>query len=163
VVTLQHVGPEGWHLWREVRLQALAEAPYAFSSSLGYWQGPGDTKQRWQERLRDVALNVVAVSDGRGVGQVSGCSPDDGGVVELISMWVAPDTRGSGIGDALVAEVVQWARECGATEVKLAVMDDNTPAIVLYRRHGFTLSNEPPPVDGQLTMALSLQSSSRVR
>jgi ribosomal protein S18 acetylase RimI-like enzyme len=42
-------------------------------------------------------------------------------------------------------------------------MDDNTPAIVLYRRHGFTLSNEPPPVDGQLTMALSLQSSSRVR
>ena len=142
---MRQPGPEGWPVWREVRLQALAEAPTAFSSSLVHWQGPGDTEQSWRDRLRDVA------------GQVSCATPDDRGEAELISMWVAPDVRGTGLGDSMVRQVVRWAREQGAHGVKLAVMDGNTPAIALYQRHGFVFTNEPA-ADGQHAMALSLSS-----
>ena len=117
---LEHLTPEDWSRWRHVRLEALAEAPNAFGSSL-YWGGHGDTEKRWRDRLQDVPLNVLAVIDGRGVGQVSGTAPADQGNVELISLWVAPDVRGRGIGDALVRAVVQWAQAHGAAIVKLAV------------------------------------------
>jgi ribosomal protein S18 acetylase RimI-like enzyme len=105
-----------------------------------------------------VALNVVAVIDGQGLGQVSGTTTDDRSEVELISMWVTPDVRGTGIGDALVREVVQWAQARGAGRVKLAVKGGNTHAIALYQRHGFVVTDEPAAQDEQ-TMALALKSN----
>lgn len=153
----QRLGPEGWRLWREIRLQALAEAPSAFGSSLSYWRGSGDSEQRWQDRLRDVALNVVAVGGGHGVGQVSGTKPDDDGEVELISMWVAPSFRSAGIGEGLVREVIPWAREHRAVAVRLTVSKSNTQAIDLYRRHGFIFTTEPAAAEQ--TMALVLEST----
>jgi len=158
VIRFEHIGPEDWRLWREVRLRALAEAPNAFCSSLSDWQGSGDTEQRWRERLGDVALNVVAVKDDRGVGQVSGTRTDDEDEVELISMWVAPDVRGTGIGDSLVEEVVRWAHRMGVRAVRLAVMKANPEAIALYRRHDFRLTKELSAT--QLKMVLSVEFTS---
>src|SRR5579875_3297701 len=59
-VVLAAVGPEDWRRWRALRLAALAEAPWAFSSTLAQWSGPGDTEARWKDRLAGVALNLVA-------------------------------------------------------------------------------------------------------
>ena len=53
------VTSDGWRLWRELRLAALAEAPAAFGSTLAEWSGAVDTEQRWRARLEDVALNLV--------------------------------------------------------------------------------------------------------
>jgi len=51
-------------------------------------------------------MAVIASLDGQRVGMAAGhqSGPD---VVELVSMWVTPTARGQGVGDALVAEVVQ--------------------------------------------------------
>ena len=51
MVELWVVTPEAWRTWRELRLAALAEAPYAFTSRLADWQGEGDREDRWRERL----------------------------------------------------------------------------------------------------------------
>lgn len=51
------VTPDGWRLWRELRLAALAEAPAAFGPTLEEWSGAADTEQRWRAHLEDVALN----------------------------------------------------------------------------------------------------------
>ena len=55
----------------------------------------------------------------------------------LISMWVAPEVRGRGVGEALIAAVVEWARASGARRLLLDVGDHNRPAIALYARMGF--------------------------
>jgi GNAT superfamily N-acetyltransferase len=136
-VELRRLGPDDWQLWRDVRLEALAQAPAAFGSALADWQGDGDTETRWRSRLEDVPFNVVALLDGRPAGQVSGLDRDEGQTVELISMWVAPFARGTGLGAELVESVVAWAYDLGATTVLLAVKPTNAPALALYERMGF--------------------------
>lgn len=141
-------------MWREVRLRALSEAPYAFGSTLASWQG-SNLEDRWRSRLANVPLNVVAVTAGSPVGQVSGTALDPEGRVELISMWVDPTVRGAGIGAALVSEVVGWARATGAAVVVLSVKKRNAPAIGLYRRLGFAPTDEPAD-DGEIRMQCAL-------
>lgn len=136
-INLHKIGVDDWPLWRRLRLEALAEAPHAFSATLAYWQGEGDTEARWRGRLSDVPLNIVAEWQKTFAGMVSGTAPGPEGSVELISMWVAPFARGHGIGDSLVNAVIEWACEQQASKVILAVFEGNESALALYRRHGF--------------------------
>jgi ribosomal protein S18 acetylase RimI-like enzyme len=137
MLNLRGLDADDWQLWRDVRLKALREAPYAFSAKLEEWQGERDTEQRWRNRLTDVPLNVIAELNGNAAGMVSATAPDADGTVELISMWVAPSARGRGVGDAMVASVLQWAQMQRADSVVLAVFENNERAADLYRRHGF--------------------------
>jgi ribosomal protein S18 acetylase RimI-like enzyme len=84
-------------------------------------------------------------------------APDDdappAGVLQLrfrFSVWkAAPDAwiedvfvragaRRAGLGDALVTLALSRARERGARRVELDTNEDNTAALALYERHGFT-------------------------
>ena len=141
VIELRVLTPDDWRAWRQLRLAALAEAPYAFGSRLADWQGDGDREKRWRARLSiPGSFNVVAVLDGEPAGMASGVPA--GGAVELISMWVGPAARGHGVGDHLVQAVVRWARRAGAEVLRLAVVPGNENAVALYRRNGFRLTGE---------------------
>ncbi|MEV0896597.1 GNAT family N-acetyltransferase [Actinoplanes sp. NPDC049802] len=127
-----------WKIWRELRLAALTEAPQAFCARLADWQGDGDREERWRSRLAvPGSYNVVATLDGQPVGMASGMPTDQDGVVELISMYVAPAGRGRGVGDHILDAVERWARQTGAETVRLAVKAGNEHAWALYRRNGF--------------------------
>ena len=134
---IRRIDADEWELWRELRLAALTEAPYAFRSKLAEWQGDGDVEARWRARLTEVPFNAVMEWCGRDAGIVSGTAPDAEGAVELISMWVAPFSRGHGLADALVESVIEWATERGAKRMILGVAAGNDRAARLYRRHGF--------------------------
>src|SRR5579862_247031 len=125
-----------WQIWRQLRLQALAEAPYAFSTDLADWQGAGDREERWRSRLTAVPLNLIAYLGDTPAGMASGTAPV-GGAVELISMWVAPCGRGLGVGDGLISAVIAWAARQGVRRVSLVVFRNNARAIALYQKHGF--------------------------
>lgn len=162
MLELRTVKSDEWPLWRELRLAALAEAPYAFGSTLAQWQGSGDREERWRARLSiPGAYDLVALLDGRPVGMVSGVPGERAGTVELISMWVSPTARGRGVGDRLIEAVERWGTEHGATTLRLSVMPGNHQATALYERHGFTDTGEPgdPLPDGvsrERVMAKSL-------
>lgn len=102
VIELRVLEPDEWQLWREVRRRALAEAPQAFGSTLESWSGNGDTEGRWRARLSEVPFNVVAVVEDIAVGQASGTAVGDDGQSEVISMWLAPQARGTGAAEALL-------------------------------------------------------------
>ena len=143
--------PDDWPRVRAIRLRALEEAPDAFSST---WQrehawAPGI----WQDRLSatDVATFIAtSTATDEDAGMVVG-APYDGrpGTAGLFGMWVAPEARGRGVGDALVEAMVDWARAMAFTSVLLEVADANHIAIALYARHGFTRNGNrstlPPP------------------
>jgi ribosomal protein S18 acetylase RimI-like enzyme len=137
MLTIKILNAEDWRIWRDLRLLALKEAPYAFGSTLADWQGAGDTEERWRGRLQNVAFNAVASLDEQPAGMVGATLPDAKNQVELLSMWVAPWARGRGVGDGLVAAVLKWAEENQSNHVVVRVFEDNEPAIALYRRHGF--------------------------
>ncbi|MBV2154976.1 GNAT family N-acetyltransferase [Kitasatospora sp. SUK 42] len=159
---LRRVSPDDWPLWRELRLAALAEAPYAFGSTLADWQDAEEA--RWRSRL-DLpgALDLVALLAGRPVGMASGVPVEaDAAAAELISMWVGPQARGKGVADRLITEIAHWATDQGRTTLKLAVAPDNPAALALYRRNGFADTDEPGDLmaDGlrrELVMAKALK------
>jgi GNAT superfamily N-acetyltransferase len=141
VIELKSVGPDEWKLWRELRLAALAEAPYAFGSQLVDWADAPE--ERWRERLSvPTAYQLIASLDGTPVGMAGGFRADEPGVAELVSMWIAPAGRGQGVGDALMTAIEDWARAAGARVLKLSVVDGNDPAHNLYLRSGFADTDE---------------------
>jgi GNAT superfamily N-acetyltransferase len=142
VIELKELTSDDWQVWRELRLAALAEAPYAFGSQLADWVDAEE--DRWRARL-DLpgGRNVIALLAGTPVGMASGLRAEEEGVIELVSMWIAPAGRGQGIGDRLMAQVEQWARDAGAHTLQLSVADGNDKAHALYLRNGFTDTDVP--------------------
>jgi ribosomal protein S18 acetylase RimI-like enzyme len=52
-------------------------------------------------------------------------------------MAVAREWRGRGVGSALLAAAIEWARERGLHKLSLSVFPHNTAGIALYRKFGF--------------------------
>ena len=104
-------------------------------------------------------LGLVAERDGRTVGVVwllflDAHDPGYGfladGVPEL-SIWVAPGSRGQGMGGALLRAALDEARRRGTERVSLSVEAGN-PAVHLYRRRGL----RPVPGAAAGTFAVDL-------
>jgi len=54
-----------------------------------------------------------------------------------IGMATAREWRGRGVGSALLAAAIDWARERGLHKLSLSVFPHNAAAIALYRKFGF--------------------------
>ncbi|MDQ3994505.1 MAG: GNAT family N-acetyltransferase, partial [Actinomycetota bacterium] len=61
-----------------------------------------------------------------------------------IGMLVARDWRGRGVGSALVAASIDWAREHGLHKLSLSVFPHNEAAIALYRKFKFDVEGRCP-------------------
>lgn len=116
---LARLTPAAWREYRALRLAALAEASFAFGSTLA--QERRLRAPDWRARLACRAQFVVR-SRGGAVGTAGGVVEDG---AELVSLWVHPNWRGRGIGDLLVQAVLDWAREQGYAEIRLWVAADN--------------------------------------
>ncbi len=81
-------------------------------------------------------LFLVVRLDGRpaGCGCLKRTAP---GVADIKRMWLAPDTRGRGLGRALLDRLVAEARRLGFRQVRLETNRALTEAIALYRAAGF--------------------------
>jgi ribosomal protein S18 acetylase RimI-like enzyme len=120
---------------REVRLQALRDAPEAFGSTLE--RELARTDDDWRRWMTPGATFILFES-GTARGLVAGARREDAAaVVQLMAMWVDPALRGSGAADALVSALVAWAGAEGAREVRLRVVKSNDRARRLYERHAF--------------------------
>ena len=81
-------------------------------------------------------VGFVSVLDGDVVvakGRVA-CDGDWAGITDV---WVSPDHRRRGLGLVVMAAILDWAAERGATTAYLQVRGDNPPALALYDRLGF--------------------------
>jgi len=139
---ITRAGPKDWQVYRRVRFAALADAPYAFSSTLEREQGYPD--DRWSQRLGSVtAATFLAWQDGEPVGAATGKveNPADEhaipGCWQLVGMWVEPRARGLGVADALVEAVAGHAASQGAEALVLWVTEINDRARRFYERMGF--------------------------
>lgn len=152
--------PADWERVQRLRLAALRDAPDAFCSTFD--NEASKPPEWWIDRLASsgsVTLIAVEPSDsGMAVLGPRGAPQDCG----LYAMWVAPEHRGAGIGDALMTAAIERAREQGFRRVVLDVGRQNLAAQRLYLRHGFSFTgNEstlPPPrshiVDDELELVL---------
>jgi ribosomal protein S18 acetylase RimI-like enzyme len=79
--------------------------------------------------------SFVAVAGAEMVGSLH-VEPSRHGFGE-IGMAVARQWRGRGVGSALLAASIEWAREQGLHKLSLSVFAHNAAGIALYRKFGF--------------------------
>lgn len=130
-----------WALYRDIRLAALKDAPYAFGSN--YDREIAFPESKWRQRAEEGAAGaestcIVALDGSAGVGIAGGITvPDQSRVGQLVSMWVHPDHRGTDVAARLVAFVEVWAFDRGFERLICGVTGGNDRAARFYARLGF--------------------------
>lgn len=83
----------------------------------------------------DLTLSTIAVDDGRPQGL--GLITRRGWACRLAGMGVFKGARGRGVGKRLLAHLIEAASARGDREIVLEVIEQNAPAVALYRGAGF--------------------------
>jgi ribosomal-protein-alanine N-acetyltransferase len=103
---------------------------------------PAELVKSWQPTPLEFTSWMEGVTyfaarrDGRLLG-VIGCEVERGNC-HLVNLAVDPDARRMGIGTALVAAGVEWARHSNATQVWADALSRFTAASALFKHLGFT-------------------------
>ncbi|HKY48955.1 MAG TPA: GNAT family N-acetyltransferase [Acidimicrobiia bacterium] len=153
---------------REIRLRALLSDPGAFDSN--YERESQLSAEDWIRRANEAATGdkqSLFVVDGPGgfLAMAGAYTPVDlTSVRRLYGMWVAPESRLTGLGNQLIEAITIWSTSAGARKLQLWVVDDNFGARRLYARAGFrtTGKSQPLPSNPAVTetlMELSLDST----
>lgn len=151
---MRRLEPDDWEVYREVRLRALRSDPGAFGSTLG--REEGFDEDRWRERLSGAAVFAAMVGPDA-VGLAGGLRLDDGSGSELVSMWVAPEWRGTDVAARLIGAVVDWASAAGLASLGRWVVDGNRRAERAYAKAGFGRTGRVQPVrEGEPAMEFEM-------
>ena len=148
VVAVRALAVGEWPLARQVRLAAMADAPWAFGST---WEREaGLMETQWRERLADGGWFAAFAGD-RAIG-LACCYWESAESPSLVAMWVEPASRGSAAAGGLVGAVLDHARAGGASSVRLWVVATNARALALYERSGFRRTGARKPLPSDLAV-----------
>ncbi|MFN8547115.1 MAG: GNAT family N-acetyltransferase [Candidatus Eisenbacteria bacterium] len=155
MLTIERLTPALALAFKSARLRALLDSPSAFAST--YASESPRTDAEWADRAAqmngDRSTCYLAFDGDDACGIVAGfLDREDATKAHLVSMWVAPEHRGTGLGQRLVAMILDWARDRGVRTVYLMVTSNNHGAARFYERLGFTMTGrtEPYPHDAAL-------------
>jgi len=136
---------------REIRLEALALHPTAFSADPDVESA--FPLARWREHL-EARIWFGVFADGALVGinafSTESYSKKTAHVAHLGAMYVREAARGSGAADALMTNFLDYAKG-KAEQIVLTVEAGNSRAMKLYVKHGFEVTGRKPrsmKVDG---------------
>ena len=164
-MTLRAAEPADWERLRDVRVAALRDAPDAFASTLEATEGQPQwrwegwaTGEGWGADLVTFVEEPApeAAFTGLATGAIFGDGPP---TAHLFAMWVAPPSRGAGLGRALVEAVLEWARARDATRVVLRITEGNALAQRLYESAGFVVDEDDrePLREGSSVVTLGMR------
>jgi ribosomal protein S18 acetylase RimI-like enzyme len=140
-VVIRRVGSTDGRWIKAVRLRALAADPSSFAATLEREQAYSDDE--WDEWARadasgEQATTLLAWRDDEPVAMVAAYRNErDEGLFHVVAMWVAPETRGRGVGRFLLETLETWIAECGGTTAELMVAESSLPARRLYESAGY--------------------------
>ena len=146
------MAPDDWQTYKRIRLTALESDPSAFSSTLDHAQSLPD-----EESKARIDRSPVFIGEDGGVPAGLAIGIDIGEGAELISMWVAPTSRGTGLASRLIEAVVGWASGAGYDEIRLWVVEGNVAAEKAYAKSGFARTGRRQPVrEGEPAIELEM-------
>ena len=136
-------------LYKQIRLMALKEAPYAFTST--YESANQRSDESWREQVESSALGsdratFIAFSDHVPIGIAALYrDKENGDTGELLQVWVHPEFRGTTVIWDLMDTIFQWAAENNYRQVIAGVAKENARASKFYAKYGFLEMDETSP------------------
>ena len=136
MIKIEKLNEDRWQDYRALRLEALQSDPIAYSSSF-------EEEQTYPEPVwRDSIKNTLfAISDNKPVAMVANFRSNrikTNHVCEIWGMYVRREYRGQGIGNKLMAAVLEEIQNLkGVTKIKIGVNPTQKVAEHLYQKYGF--------------------------
>ena len=164
-VRVRRVVEDDWPLLRDVRLEMLRDTPLAYLETLADAEPRTEAEWRFRSNRGSAGPTELALAaedperPDRWVGYLA-CFVDSPGQGHVVSVYVAPGQRGTGLAGRMLDGVVDWARgEAGLDRLHLYVHEHNPRARAFYRRYGFTETGGTMPYDlvpGQVEIEMAL-------
>lgn len=148
MIALERISPNNALVFRDVRLRALQDAPTAFSSTHARESAIADDEWikrsvRWSS---DGAIGYIAFDGDYSCGLVACYAHQENPLRgHVISMWVDPAYRRTGVGRMLIDALIEWAGDRKMRELNLMVTSVNESAIRFYQRIGFGKTGNKGP------------------
>ncbi len=136
-ITIRTTTEHDWEQVRTLRLEALADTPLAFGEHLvdAEKHGESEWRMRGARGTNPHSVFLVAIDDdGRWVGTMAGYV--DRSVPMLVGVYVSPSVRGTGVAEALLAGIEEWALTEGDM-LLLHVHEENPRARAFYAKAGY--------------------------
>jgi len=144
---VRRIRSDEWTILREIRIEALADSPGAFSTTLE--DALGFPNSVWQDRADKGAMGgsqatMLAFEDGAVVGMAVGLLRPhiSRHVAPIVSVYVSSTVRRRGIGERLMDAVEAWAHRNGAITTSLWVAEGNVAARRFYEERGYELTKD---------------------
>ena len=153
---IHRVTGEDWVSHRDLRLAMLTADPDAFWADLD--EARLRTEQQWREEISGPRIHLQARRGDEVLGGIAllptGYTPQHPipeDRAHIVSLWVRPQVRGTGVSRPLFAAVARLSVELGRPDLRLDVDETNLSAQRLYERLGFTATGERDPREGRDT------------
>ena len=146
MITIRRLQVGEVELFKQVRLMALQEAPYAFPTT--YANAVQRSAESWQEQADRSAhgsdrATFIVFSDDVPIGMAALYRDEEKlDVGELLQVWVSSDYRGTRVIWDLMDEIFRWAKENGFYRMIAGVTKGNARAQKFYIKYGFAVLEE---------------------
>lgn len=131
-IRIEPMSPEDWDDVRRIYAAGIATGDATFETETPPWE-------RWDATHRP-AERFVARTDGAVLGWAALSSVSDrcvyGGVAE-VSVYVAPDARGKGVGATLLRRLIDASEAGGVWTLQAGIFPENRASVTLHERLGF--------------------------
>jgi L-amino acid N-acyltransferase YncA len=129
---IDSVKPEDWEQVRAIYLEGIATGNATFEPGVPDWE-------KWDsghvDRPRLVVRTNGRVAGWAALSRVSARKVYAG--VAEISIYVGEEFRGKGIGDALLAALIDSSEKNGFWTLQAGIFPENVASIDLHKKHGF--------------------------
>jgi RimJ/RimL family protein N-acetyltransferase len=111
--SIRRLDEDDWQIFKQIRLEALANDPYVFGSNLA--AESERTEEQWREFLRSPKYGIFVLSNDAVTRGMTGIVLDRDDPSERTALlwgsWLAPEVRGKGLSKLLYESRIAWARE----------------------------------------------------
>lgn len=142
--TVRRLAPEDLPAIRALRLEALAKHPSAYGANLA--AESAEPEESYYKRLSAMPY-VGGFQDDKMVAIAALALSPPGNAThigKLVSVYVQPAARGTGLSRNLIEALIEIARTLGLEQVTLNVEAGNSQAARLYERLGFVTFGRHP-------------------
>jgi ribosomal protein S18 acetylase RimI-like enzyme len=146
LITVRRIQLGEADLFKQMRLTALQDAPYAFSST--YDAALQRSAESWREQAERTAQGTdratfIAFSDDIPIGMAALYRREDTvDVGELLQVWVSPEYRGTSVAWDLMDMIFRWAGENDFRSIIAGVAKVNARALKFYTKYGLSIIDE---------------------